>query len=170
MAASQYRLHTKQPLVPVVARQEFSNGIISVNTGAFPAAAAADRVAMAAASFSKVLDFNGDITLDDANDQLVLGPGVYEVELKLRFRDAVTDSDFSVALTDADAATNHWIQTNVHGGVLSGGLVDTVAATVLLSLPSGGRLELHAAATTASGGVQLRAGSAVVVRRIGNPS
>lgn len=179
--SKQSQLYVKEGVYQTGLRHAFSAGTaVVVNAGAFPATA--DKMPLSAAQSSKVLQpgashltaaqalVMGDISLDDANDRILLQSGVYEVEISLALLAAGTASDFSVALTTAAQAANDVVYANVTGATIAAAEQVPFRTVQYISVPSGTSraLELHVAWTTAAATGTIRPGSFLKVSRLGN--
>ena len=162
-----------EPVYLTVLQHNFDTPVsLAVNTGTFPATG--DKVALAAANVSKVMSpfglgvTAGDISLDDANDRILLEPGVYEVVVEASLQDAGTDSNFSFALTTAAQAANDVSLASIAVAVLTAGQQYQLSIRRQITVTSARALELHLAAVTSSGAISMRAGSFIRVQRLGN--
>ena len=174
--SKQSQAFVKESVYQTVLVHNFDSPVaLAVNTGAFPATA--DKVVLSAASvvramqpfgISSIASGNGSISLDDANDRIMLEPGVYEVEVSAALQDVGVDSNFSVALTTAAQASNDVSLASVSSTILTAGQVYSLHLKRLLVVTAPRALELHLAAVTASGAISMRAGSFLSVKRLGN--
>lgn len=175
MGSKQRQRYSDEAVYETQLRHAFSAAvtpIVAAAGGTFPVAGT--KIALSAAQSSKVMQpyglglTAGDISLDDANDRILLEPGVYEVEISLTLQEAGTDSDFHVALTNAAAAAVDVEYENVMGAVLltaSSGKFHTVQH---LTVTAARALELHVAWQTAGATGTIRPGSFLRVKRLGN--
>lgn len=172
MGGKQYQKFSSEPVYPTTFTFTLAAAAnIAVNTGAFPAVG--DKQVLSAAQCTKILEPDGSgvtagqIALDDANDKIMVEPGVYLVEYEGRFGDNGTNSDFSFAITD-DTPTADVSIANVNGAVLSTTVVVPLVRSVVIRATSRRAIELHLAATTAGGQVAQAAGSILRITRLGN--
>lgn len=178
MVSGQYQASRKQPVYQTSLRHAFNTGgapgqPVTVNAGAFPATG--DKIPLSAAQSSKVLEFDGanslligNITLDDANDRIILEPGVYEVEVSLTLLAAGTASDFSVALTTAAQAATDVAYASVTGATIAAGEQVPFHTLQHLTVTAIRALELHVAWTSGGATGNIRPGSYIRVKRLGN--
>ncbi len=156
-------------------RHAFSAAVaptVAAAGGTFPVVGT--KIALSAAQSSKVMQpFGlgltlGDISLDDANDRILLEPGVYEVEVSLHLVENGTDSDFHVALTTAAAAAVDVEYENVRGAVTLSASSAPFHTVQHLTVTAARALELHVAWQTAGATGTIRPGSFLKVTRLGN--
>lgn len=164
-----------EPVYPVCLRHAFSAAvtpIVAAAGGTFPVVGT--KIALSAAQSSKAMSPSGlgltagDISLDDANDRILLEPGQYRVEIDLALVEAGTDSDFGVALTNAAAAAVDVEYESVRGAVLPTGSSHHFHTVQYLTVTAARALELHVAWHTAAATGTIRPGSYIEVRRLGN--
>ena len=170
----QYQRFTKEPVYQTRLLHRFSAAVTPavVAAGSFPSAG--DLIPLSAAQSVKALSpgglglTSGDLSLDDAGDQIELQPGVYEVEVSLHFVEAGTDSDYGVALTAAAAATPDLELDAVNGAVVLSSSGSHFHTKALLTVTTARALELHVAWHTAGATGTIRPGSFIQVTRLGN--
>ena len=87
--------------------------------------AAGTKVLLASSFISQVMDGEGNIAIDAANEEIDLRPGIYRVAVNLRLNnvDASNPAEVRVALTNGagttvyDETINQEVQADVHGNV-----------------------------------------------------
>jgi len=175
MSGKQYQPFTKEPVYQVSLRHAFSAAVtptVAAAGGTFPVAGT--KIALSAAQSSKALSpfglglTSGDLSLDDANDRILLEPGVYRVDVSLLLVENGTDSDYHVALTTAAAAAVDVEYENVHGAVVLTNSSSHFHTVQYLVVTASRALELHVAWQTAGATGTIRPGSYIEVRRMGN--
>lgn len=177
----QFQKYVAEPVYPVSLRHAFSAAVtptVAAAGGTFPVAGT--KIALSAAQSSKVMQpgagvlsaaqilVMGDVSLDDANDRILLEPGVYRVEIGLHLVEAGTDSDFHVALTTAAAAAVDVEYENVRGAVTLSASSAPFNTVQYLVVTAARALELHVAWQTAGATGTIAKGSYFEVVRIGN--
>ena len=172
----QSQKYLNESVYPVTLVHSFSAAvtpIVAAAGGTFPVVGT--KIALSAAQSSKAMGplgatslTSGDISLDDANDRILLEPGVYEVEVRLTLVEAGTDSDFGVALTNAAAAAVDVERESILGAVALTGSSIGWGMKHLLTVTAARALELHVAWHTAAATGTIRPGSFISVKRLGN--
>jgi len=162
-------------------RHAFSAAVtptVAAAGGTFPVVGT--KIPLSAAQTSKVMQpgagswtaaellVRGDVSLDDANDRILLEPGVYRVEIGLHLVEAGTDSDFHVALTTAAAAANDVEYENVRGAVTLSASSAPFHTVQYITVTAARALELHVAWQTAGATGTIAKGSFFEVTRVGN--
>lgn len=176
MTGLQREEFTNEPVNQACAVVTMTLAPLLVDTGATWETVEANDVPLAAANFSSVMNDASYISLDDANDEIDLKPGKYELRLEavLQNADGAVASLYGLALTNETGDTAHLlIEDEDLLAADTSGVARHVSATVLLTVPGsiGGtiaRLSVRAAARTASGDVDLLPSSRLVIRRLGN--
>lgn len=174
MSSGQYQALRKQPVYRTTFSHIFTSAVaLVVNASAAPGTP--DKIPLSAAQSLKVLEWDGrnslligNITLDDANDRILLEPGVYSVGVSIQVRDTGTASELSIALTTAAQAANDLVLDSILGGTIASGAQASVAFEFPLTVTAARALELHVWARTGAGTLSLRPGSQLVVSRLGN--
>lgn len=175
MGGKQKQKYVDEPVYQTALRHAFSAAvtpIVAAAGGTFPVVGT--KIALSAAQSSKVMQPGGlaitagDIALDDANDRILLEPGVYEVEVSLALVEGGTDSDFHVALTTAAAAANDVEYENVRGAVVPTTTSVHFHTVQHITVTAARALELHVAWQTAGATGTIRPGSFLKVTRLGN--
>lgn len=165
----------KEPVYQTALRHAFSAAVsptVAAAGGTFPVVGT--KIPLSAAQSSKAMQpFGlgltlGDISLDDANDRILLEPGQYEVEVSLHLVENGTDSDFHVALTNAAAAAVDVEYENVRGAVTLSASSAPFHTVQHLVVTAARALELHVAWQTAGATGTIRPGSFLKVTRLGN--
>jgi hypothetical protein len=175
----QSQLFIKEAVYQTRLRHAFSAAVQPVANiaagGTFPAVAT--KLALSAAQSSRVLQphgitslasGNGSISLDDANDRIMLEPGVYRVDIGLCLLGAGGASDFHVGLTTAAAAANDVEYETILGANLAIGATAPFHSVQYITVTSARALELHAAWVAAAATGTIRPGSYIEVTRVGN--
>jgi len=181
MGSKQAQKYTKEAAYQTALRHAFNAAVtptVAAAGGTFPVVGT--KIPLSAAQSSKVMQpfqgtltaaqalLIGDISLDDANDRILLEPGQYEVEVSLHLVEAGTDSDFHVALTTAAAAANDVEYENVRGAVTLSASSAPFHTVQHLIVTASRALELHVAWQTAGATGTIRPGSFIKVTRLGN--
>jgi hypothetical protein len=174
MSGKQGQPYTREPVYQVSLRHAFSAAVSPTVTAAGSFPSTADKIALSAAQSSKIMSpfglglTAGDLSLDDANDRILLEPGVYRVEVGLLLVENGTDSDYHVALTTAAQAATDVSYTNVHGAVMLSASSSHFHTVQYLTVTAARALELHVAWQTVGATGTIRPGSFIEVRRVGN--
>lgn len=178
MTSKQFERYLHEPVYQTRLRHAFSAAVtptVAAAGGTFPVAGT--KIALSAAQSSRVMQphgitslasGNGSISLDDANDRIMLEPGIYRVEIGLLLKEAGTDSDYHVALTTAAAAATDVEYENIEGAVVLSGSSASWHSVQYLTVTAARALELHVAWQTAGATGTIRPGSFIEVTRLGN--
>lgn len=171
----QFQKYRAEPVYRTNFRHAFSAAVsptVAAAGGTFPVAGT--KIALSAAQSSKAMQpdglslTGGDISLDDANDRILLEPGQYEVEVSIEIKENGTDSDYHVALTTAAAAAVDVEYENILGAVLLSASQSHFHTVQHLVVTASRALELHVAFQTAGATGTIRPGGYIKVTRIGN--
>jgi len=175
MGGKQFQKFVNEPVYRTSLRHAFNAAVtptVAAAGGTFPVVGT--KIALSAAQSSKVMQPGGlgltagDVSLDDANDRILLEPGQYEVEVSLHLVENGTDSDFHVALTTAAAAAVDVEYENVRGAVTLSASSAPFHTVQHLVVTAARALELHVAWQTAGATGTIRPGSFLRVTRVGN--
>jgi hypothetical protein len=169
---------TQDPVHQAIWQSKISDTVLPVDTAGDweTTGPGTNSVTMAAAQTVSRLNDNNYINLDDANDQIDLRPGVYEVTLDLILVNdhASIDADFGVAVTSPAGTVVYHLEEDLYKLVADSGVAGH-RYSVSFMLPVSGSWSdstrahiLQVAARTASATVSMKAGSRILIRRLGN--
>jgi hypothetical protein len=157
---------------PASAVLTFVEALLEVDTGATWEVDSANEVVVAAANFSSLMNDEGYISLDDANDEVDLLAGKYLCTLNLIFVNdsATVPSEIGVAVVSPDGLTVHLLVEDI--GLL-GDSADAIAPVgfswaFMIDASADLSISIRAAARTASGTLSLDASSSLSILRLGN--